>query len=278
VKKQIAAPVRLSGLPNDFYIQGVQATSRLDVAGTTLSSVSAERMPVPRAPTSAAPQSSELSAMQGALGAVRLVGPTSTDEGELWPVVLTVTDQEFAQFGHASARLTASLDFYLARTTVAGAIPLQEGRTSADDRRRFEIVRIDRRADRCIVNVRVIAVGSAFDRRMTSRVDFVLRNAARGEAVRATVESATPNSISPLGFLLGMAWGGGGYSAAANPDAPGFSVVARRYRCPAAEFRVGQHAVIDSAWLAGAELVRIDIAYAGQVTRTLTIENFRMSQ
>jgi hypothetical protein len=276
LKKRIAAPVRLSGLPNDFYVQGVQATSRLDVAGKTLSSVTAESVPVSRVGTSDTAYANVLSAMQGALGTVRLLISSGREEADLWPVLLSVTHQDFAQFGHAAGRLTSTLDLYLARATVAGSIPLEDGATLKDDRRRLDIVRIDRRGDGCTVDVRLVSVGPLFRPRIPSREEFVLRNVGRQEAVRAGVESSTPGSSSPFGFLLGMALGGGGYASHAN--APGFSAVAFRYRFPAADPMGGTVGpVIDAGWLSGAELVRINIAYAGHLTRPLTIENFRMN-
>ena len=278
LKKRIAAPVRLSGLPNDFFVQGVQATSRLDVAGKTLSSVTAESVPVRRAGTSNTTYANALSAMQGALGTVRLLTSMAREEADLWPVLLSLTHQDFAQFGHAAGRLTSTVDFYLGRATVTGSIPLEEGAALKENRRRLDIVRIDRRIDGCTVDLRVVSVGPVFRPRVPSRDEFVLRNAVRGEAVTAGVESSTPGRSSPFGFLLGMALGGGGYAAHADPNAPGFSAVAFRYRFPAADPMGGAVGpVIDAGWLSGAELVRINIAYAGHLTRPLTIENFRMT-
>ncbi len=276
-KKRIAIPLELAGLPDDVYVQGVQAHSRFEVSNGTVVSTAAEMVPFRRRENSDSSARGQFSALQGALGRTVLRERGSLEQQALWPVVLDLTDQEFARFGHAPGRLTSTLDFYLARATVAGIVPLEAGQALKDDGRRIEVVHIDRRADGCTLNLRTISVGPALHPRFFSRDEFVLRNAGRGEAIYGSPESYGSHSSSPMGFLVAVAFGGG-YSDGANPDAPGFSVTAGRYRFPASVPSSGQTAGIDSAWLAAAELVRINIAYAGHVTRSLTIDNFRMAQ
>src|SRR4051812_41793516 len=273
-KKRLAVPLRLSGLPSDFYVETVQAQSRFEVGGATLVSTSAGKAMVHRAGASGNPPDGALSAMQGALGGLRLIESGGREEYESWPVLLTVTDQEFAQFSRTAGRLTSTIDFYLARARIAGAVPLEPGQTLRDDRRRIDLVGVDRRADGCTVNLRIVAVGPAFHSRVLSTDEFVIRNVARGEAVAGgSSEGFGSGSRSAMDFVIGIALGGGGYGGESNPDTPGFSVAARRSRFPAGAARTS----IDASWLSGAELVRINTAYAGRLTRTVTIENFRMS-
>jgi hypothetical protein len=277
-KKRIAIPLQLSGLPDDFYVQAVEVRSRFDATNGTVLSTAAEMVPVRRSAPSDIGEHGELAAMQGALGKMPVRGRESVDEHVLWPVLLSLTDQQFARFGRVAGRLTATLDFYLARASVADAVPLAEPRSMKDARRRIDIVGIDRQDDACTVDLRVVSVGAAFHRRYFSRDEFVLRNTGKREAVSPGMYSGGTHSTNALGFLFGMASGGGGYGASANPDGPGFSAVGFRYRFPQAGVRGEGSPVIDAGWLAGADLVKIHIAYAGHVTRSLTIDNFRMVQ
>jgi len=278
-KKRIAIPLQLSGLPGDFYVRGVQAHSRFDAANGTVLSTAAEMVPVRRTGRSDDAQYGEVAAIQGALAKIPLRGRESVDEYELWPVVLSLTEREFAQFGRVAGKLTATLDFYLARASVAGAVPLAEPRSMTDSRRRMDIIGIDRRGDACTIDLRVVSVGAAFHPHYFSRDEFVLRNAGKGEAVSAGVHDGGLHSTSALGFLFGMASGGGGYGYdSIGPDGSGFSARASRYRFPPESPRGEASPAIDPAWVAGAELVRISISYAGHVTRSLTIENFRIAQ
>jgi ABC-type transport system involved in multi-copper enzyme maturation permease subunit len=275
-KKRVAVPLRLSGLPSDVYVETVQARSRYEVGGATLVSTTAGMATLHRAEGPGDSPSSAFSAMQGALGTVRLIGSGARDEYESWPVVLTVTDQEFAQFAHTPGRLTSTIDFYLARATVAGAVPLELGQTLSGDRRRIDVVGIDRRAESCMVTLRMVSVGPAFHPRVLSTDEFVIRNVARGEAaVGASSRGFGSSSTSALDFVLGIALGGATHGGGNDPNAPGFSVTPLRSRFPAEDAATPP---IDAAWLSGAELVRINTRYAGRLTRTLTIENFRMSQ
>ena len=277
-KKRIAIPLQLSGLPDDFYVQAVHADSRFDAANGTVRSTAAEMVPVRRTGRSEGAPFGEIAAIQGALAKITLRGRGYVDEQELWPVLLSLTEQEFVQFGHVAGRLTATLDFYLARASVAGAVPLAEPRSMMDSRRRIDVVGIDRRGDACTVDLRVVSVGAAFHPHYFSRDEFVLRNAGKGEAVSAGMHSGGQHATSALGFLFAMASGGGSYGLSLGPDGSGFSATAFRYRFPAESARGEASPVIDAAWLGGAELVRINIAYAGHITRSLTIENFRMAQ
>jgi hypothetical protein len=269
--RRIAAPVRLSGIPDDFFVQAVDAHSRLEVPGTALASTQVDSAMIRRPAPSDARHDGQ-SALQAALGNVRLARRAGEDEYEPWPVLLTVTEGEFTQHAHTAGRLTATLDFYLSRSTLAGTIPVETGRSLRDETRRLDIVGIERRVDGCTVMLREVSINPLFRRRVFNNETLVLRNGARGQAVQGDLESVERDSSSPMSFLVSIAFLGNAFGAS-EADGSGFGIRSYAYRYPS---RSPSAPVIDAEWLAGAELVRVTTAYSGHVTRSLTIDDFRM--
>jgi hypothetical protein len=228
-------------------------------------------VPVRRTATSGADP--QLAPLQAALGDVRLVERDSEYQYETWPVLLLVSEPELARYGSVAGRLSAVLDFHLERSTPSAPIGLAEGGTIADDRRRVEIVRVQRRIDGCSLMLREISINPLLSVRTFEPEQFVLRNADRREAVTGQQEGFSGVSESPLSFLLGMTLGlqGGG-----NSPGRGFSVRTHGIRYPGRNWTGSSRPVIDDAWLSGAELVRVRAQYAGHVARSLTIEGFKM--
>lgn len=279
-RKQIAVPLQLSGTPADEFVFGVEVDSQLELAGATLRSAQSRMASVSRG-TSGQGSPDRLSSHQGALGNVRLVESGAADRYEQWPVILTLTDQDFLRYSHTPGRLTAVGDFHLQRSTIAGVMPLNIGAMVTEDTSRIEIVRIDRRLEGCTVILRDISINPFLRPRIFSNHVFVLRNNARAEAVAGDTESFSSGASNPLmPFLLGIAVGGGSHSADGS-DGSGFAVRMDAYRFPSRTSPGSASAnpvIIDASWLAGAELVRIKTEYAGHVTRSLTINDFRMAQ
>ena len=105
---------------------------------------------------------------------------------------------------------------------------------------------------------------------MSSQYEFVLRNAARGEALFGDAQPAANTGLQ-LGswFLRGI------FSVESGSTEPGFDLVDVVLQFPSR----GPEAAsppIDAAWLDGADLVVIETAYAGRVTRSLTVDGFKM--
>jgi hypothetical protein len=272
-RKQVAIPVQLAGLPDDMYVEAVQAHSRLVVGGTALDSTQTELVNLRRKASTDTPHDAT-SALRSSLGNPLLLGWEAQETYELWPAVLTITDDEFARFGRTTGRLTSTLDFYVARSTVDGSFPLSPGVRMQDDTRRIEIARLERRVDGCTVRLREISVYPLIRRQGYHNETFVLRNAARGEVVRGDVQYMEQGSTSPLSFLLAVAMGPGSYGGGAAGT--GFGVRSYAYRFPGVDRSAAGGPAIDDAWLSGAELVRVRTVLAGRVTRTINIDDFAM--
>ena len=121
-----------------------------------------------------------------------------------------------------------------------------------------------------------IAIDPLLSARTFESEQFVLRNAVRGEAVTGQQqETAAGSSSSPLSFLLGVTLG---MQGAGGSTARGFNVRSYAFRYPDRNPVASSRPVIDDAWLSGAELVRVQSRYAGHVTRSLTIDGFKMIQ
>jgi hypothetical protein len=279
-KKQIAASVVLTGMPDDVFVQAVEVNSQLELAGATLRSRQTDMGSVHRVENSPATHT-RLSSLRSAMGSLRLLEPDAGEDYELWPVLLNVTEPDFARYGHTPGRLTATVDFYLHRWRIAGAIPLEAGRRLEEDTRRIEIVRVDRRADGCTVLLRDISITPLFLSRTFNQQEFVLRNGGLAQAIRGDGDQGSfglgGSSVAP--FLLALAMGGGDAYGANGQGGSGFAVRTYGYRYPArmSSAPSGQP-VIDGSWLGGAEMVRVKTEYVGHVMRSLTVNNFRMAE
>jgi hypothetical protein len=266
--KQIAAHVQLAALPDDLSIRLTLARSRFDVGGTTIESKSSEMVSV------RLEQMGRLGAdtrpLQSALGGVRIFARAG-EVFEAWPVVLKVGDEVFARFSHTPGRLTTDLDFYLQRYVVAAAAPLRAGQFFRDDGRRVAITRVDPRPDNCTVFFREIVVPRLFTPGVHRQEEIVLRNRARGEAIRGDQDWTAGGDVSPFSVVVGAAIGG--FSGGSPSTGHGFSVREYSIRFPS---RGTVESPLDAAWLADAEIVRVAADYAGLVSRSLTVENFQM--
>jgi hypothetical protein len=268
--KQVAAHVRLAGLPADFSVQRTDVRSRFDVGGATLTSTASEMASVRRdAGDAAAPDSGP---MQAALGVNRIWGRMGGPY-EMWPVVLTINNQQFAQFAHTPGRLTADVDFHMQRYVGGAAAPVRPGQFFKEDRRRAQIISVESRPDSCTVFFREIAIPALFARSTYQQEEIVLRNQARREAVRGDQNWIGTGQPTPMSMLLGMTLGG--FSGRDGSSGHGFAIREYSIRYPS---RGDLGVPVDPAWLAGAEVVRVTADYAGRVTRSFTIDNFQIAR
>ena len=264
-RKHVAAPLRLTGVPPAYSSHSIGTTTRVEFSdGTRLESAqafaSAVQLP--------APESARVARLQSAFGNTQLL----TSEGALsaWPVLLTVTDQEYERYGRVPGRLTAMVQFSMFRSRLMGAIPLAE-HASLLDGPLFEVRRLIRRSDGCTVLVRRIRAVPLSGPSVPTQYDFVLRNAALREAVLGERQPFSGSERFALPWLSGGIWVGG--------ESRGFGV---EIDDAVVEFpgrvrgRAAATSPIDAAWLDGADLAVVETEYAGRVTRTLTVDGFTM--
>ena len=264
IRKQIAAPVRLTGVPPDYSVDSVAVRSRFEFPGAALHSAQMMMAGVRREPTAGPPD--RIIRMQSALGNVRLAS-FDDDRYTQWPVVLIVSDSEYERYGRGAGRLTLDADFHLYRSRLAGSLPLTDGASLRADSMRFDVVRVLRRADGCSVVMREsLAPSLPFSRPTAPRsYQVVLLNISKGEA---TVGNDAYLSAG------GMHVGNWSFQPAGMPGRAFFSSnIAMHFP---ARSRVASDPVIDAAWLAAAQLAVVETAYAGRVTRSLTVDGFKM--
>jgi hypothetical protein len=181
------------------------------------------------------------------------------------PVILTVADRDYERYAAQAGHLTATLDFYVSRFRLFGTLPLTAGAAVRDETERFEIVRVLRRTDGCDLFVRQFTVRPIRPAAEDRQFYFVLRNAARGEAFDGD-RGQMPMVAPSLGGFFGVTF--------ENDNHPsGFSISISSLRYPG---RTSSAAAprIDGAWLDGAELVVIESARTGRVTRELSADGF----
>lgn len=266
-RRHVSLPVSLTGLPPEYRIQNVFAQSRLDFPdGHVIESAQTGGTTELRAGSSYMATSS----LQGALGDVRL---TSFDEPVQMAALLTITDDELERYGAQAGRLTATMHYVLQRSRVVGRLPLEEGSALDADAMRIEIVRVQRRRDSCAVVVRQWNVSPAWLLPEYRQYDFVLQNRERREAFigeRREWLSSEAFGLGPTllaGFLSGFSMGGVRQGFALRHE--GFDYPLRLPRQPT-------QLSINPTWLAGADVVIVETASAGQIMRTVTLEDFRV--
>ncbi|PYR03544.1 MAG: hypothetical protein DMF97_01790 [Acidobacteria bacterium] len=266
--KQIAAPIRLAGVPPRYFSQSVGVRSRLEFPdGSAVQS--AQGMSVPVRGDGGEPSLFDYVApVRSALPKIRLLQPSDEPRFTQWPVVLTVTADEYQRFGATPGRLTARIEAFLQESRLVGSIPLVEGARLGAESLQFELRRVLRRPDGCSVLLREIAEAAGWPR-VPRSFRYLLRNTPRGEAVLGDSEQITNGSLSFFNAVLFGGWSVEGRSASE------FGFFDRVERYPArSTFSTG--AGIDAAWLADADLAVIETAYAGRVSRSIVVEGFRM--
>jgi hypothetical protein len=96
---------------------------------------------------------------------------------------------------------------------------------------------------------------------------YVLRNRTRGEAAGSDVRQLSQEGLSTGGF----------YMSAPHVGGRGFVLEQYELQFPAEARPEGPSVDLDHAWLAGSELVILETIPAGLISRTVTIDGFRMT-
>jgi hypothetical protein len=267
-KKQVAARLDLVGAPAEYDVESVGVRARLAFPdGTTIESTQRENAPVTRPPGDRA--STRTTRLQAVLGDVRLA-PETGDTHEMLPVVIKVADPDYERYGAQAGHLTATVDFQVHRFRMSGTLPLSRGAILRDGTDRFEIVRVLRRSDGCDVLLRQLTLLPMWSSKSRRQFYYVLLNRGRREAINGDIEGMMPlGQWNLAGALFGIHVEGG---------TQGFSVWTQTLRFPPRAMAGSPTRQIDSAWLDGAEVVVIESAYAGHVTRSLEVDGFKMRQ
>ena len=268
--REIAVPALVGGLPSEFNIRAMVGRSRLEFSnGVVLEDrrrqTSARSYGYIRGSTGG-----RESAIEAALGGVRLLDRSRRMEGaspEHWATVLRVSEEEFVRFRSESGRLTTGLDILLERGIPRTTVPLSDGATAEFNDVRNKIVRVIRRATGCTVLFRRSYVESLFSPHGYRDLTYVLRNQARREAISSSAHALHDEGFSAAGFFFPtLRIGGRGFVLEQYdfefPDRPGFNY---------------EPVDLDESWLNGAELVVVEMVSAGYLTRPVSLNGFRMT-
>ena len=96
---------------------------------------------------------------------------------------------------------------------------------------------------------------------------YVLRNGTRGEAAGSDVQPLSGEGFSTGTLFLSTPHVGG----------RGFVLEQFEVQFPAGARPGGSPVDLDDAWIAGAEVVVVEMIPAGRISRTVTVDGFRMA-
>ena len=263
-KKDVMVRTIVSGAPPEFRARAVVARSRLELpAGVVVQTGTGRTGYLISSGSSMAQEPS----IEAALGGARLVTrafrpPDSPDE---WTRVLQIEEQMFAAHRNETGRLTANIDIHFERPLLRATLPLVEGAHTDLDRAHIEIARVIRRATGCTVLLRMSFVEQLFSRHFYPNFMFLLRNRTRGEAAWSEGNGMGDS------FSGGLFW-----IPTPHVGGRGFVLEQPQLDFPPRSWASASAVDLDESWVSGAEFVILETIPAGRVTRTVTIENFRL--
>lgn len=269
-RKDIAAHAIVTGVPPEFNVRAIVARSRLELPGGVVLQTGRDNSNAALLGVGGGSTTGRGMTVQAALGGVRLLTRSNAMDGlssEQWPVLLRVDEGDFVRYRGEPGRLTANLDLIFERAIARGALPLADGATADISAMHVSIVRVIRRATGCTVLLRRSYVESLFSVPRYRETMYVLRNKTRGEAAGSDVQPLFQEGFSTGGFSMSAPHVGG----------RGFVLEQYELQFPARARPDGPLVDLDEAWLASSELVILEAIPAGRISRTVTIEGFRMT-
>lgn len=269
-RKEIAAHAIVTGVPPEFNVRTIVARSRLELPGGVVLQTGGDNSNAALSGFVGGSTAGRGMSVEAALGGVRLLTRSSAMDGlssEQWPILLKVGERDFVRYRDEPGRLTTNLDLIFERAITRGALPLADGATVDISATHVSIVRVIRRATGCTILFRRSYVESLFSVPHYRDFMYVLRNKARGEAAGSDVHQLSQEGFSTGGF----------YMSAPHVGGRGFVLEQYELQFPARARPDGPLVDLDEAWLAGSELVILETIPAGGISRTVTIDGFRMA-
>jgi hypothetical protein len=255
----IAAPASLHGQTPDYTVQLTSVDSRFELPnGLVFSSTQVGDHPVQHVTKRPSP---DLARLQAILGPVRFLSDFDPESQISMPVLFTIDSTLYERFRREAGRLTATMDFYLRRSTLVGSLPFREGAVLHDGRRWFMVAQSPAAETCCRVLMRWSDVAPLWAADESVQYEFILRNQAAGEAI-AGKTAWFPEAAS-------LQFGSLSVGTIERSDSLFHSTVLT-YQ-PTDPLR------LDRDWLGRAEIAVIQTRYAGHIRRPLTVERFIMS-
>ena len=256
----IVTEATLAGTPPEFEVSNVDVQSVLELSnGSRVQTQNIQPSDV----VEFEPARTGRSPLQAALADVKLL-TEPTRRAPPIAVVASLTEADFVRHRGTSARLAATVDFDLLRSSEIGVLALTKGAMLRRGRSVIEVLSIDRSDDRCAVAIREWSVDPLLAPAHGGQLQFVLRNRVRREAVTGDQRFMSGATMASSLFIVPLI----------VPDRSRFRPGYQRLKYPQSFERSGRGPAIDAAWLDEAELVVVETAYAGSVRRSITIDDF----
>lgn len=269
-RKEIAAHAIVTGVPPEFNVRTIVARSRLELPAGEVLQTGGNTSNAVLSGYGGGLAAGRTTTVEAALGGVRLLTGSNALDGpssEQWPILLRVDEGDFVRHREEPGRLTATLDLIFERAVARDALPLADGATRDISAMHVRIVRVIRRATGCTVLLRRLSVESLFSMPRYRDFMYVLRNSTRGEAAGSDVQPLSQEGFSTGGF----------YMSAPHIGGRGFVLEQYELHFPARTSPDSPAVDLDEAWLEGSELAILETIPAGRISRTVTIDGFRMA-
>jgi len=247
--RRLNARVTLSGIPPQMMVRtlGIRSTMQFP-DGSTVESGQAGGYWTQFSQTAA----------EAALKA-RVLATGDFSERADWSPMITIRDQDLIPHRGQAGRLESDIDVHVWQLREIGTLPLTPGASIDRGISRLEIAGVQRGTDSHNVVIRHWRAEPPFSANSNNEQLFALRRRSGGEALMGGVDNS---------------WqlGGGGGLIPVPVDSGGFSVGALYLRFPGPGYGIPKD--LDIASFDDAELVVLEMAPAGVVTRRLTIDPF----
>jgi hypothetical protein len=265
-RRHINGRIMLSGAPPQLTVLQIGVRGRLQFSdGTAVESSQAAWFG----------SSFRTATVEAALGGIRLLAAREVEmERQGFTPMVTLTEEEFARYHGRSGRFDADIHFELVRTREVGVLPLTPGAAIDAGVSRMEIVAVQGRTGGRDVTIRRWSTHSPLSPESPPLAQlFALRHRERGEALMGSSDTRWAMgrrgnaALTLLGGALDMSIGvsdeteGGGFSA---------GTTFLRFREPG----FGKAPPLEPTWFDDVELVVLETARDGVVTRRLAIEEF----
>ena len=262
-QKNVAARLRIQGLPAAYAATPVAIRPRLEFAGgSAAQEVRNLLLSVP--PDVDPSEPLEFSALRQALGGLRL----HYDERfrpSMWPVFVTVDDEFFARHGKEPGEYSADFVFRVDRYQVVCRLPLRPGARYDNGSEHVVITDVLRQSEGCTVILRESNVNVLLEPRMRPTTRYVFANPGANEAALAR---EFPLQTSALHAAL--------WDVTTEPGTARLMIRYLELRFPEERLARKELPPINETWLSQGQLVRIDASYAGRFSKSLQVPGFRM--
>jgi hypothetical protein len=262
--RRVSARYIVSGLPPQMAVQSTGIRSRLQFPeGSALES--GER--------GGFGWNFSRAAAEAVLGA-RLLVTHDFDRPAEWSSMITVRDRELMPYRGRSGRLDADIDIRVMQMREVATVPLMPGVSVDRGTSRLEIRAVQQGADSFDVVIRRWHVQSPLSVEFNHEESFALRSRSSGEALMGGTDNSWRLGRRPNAAVLFL---GVPFAMIGTPipfvfGSEGFSVETLYLRFPGPGYGIPKD--LDIASFGDAELVVLEMAPAGVVTRRLTIDPF----